>query len=89
VHLDAPPGIDQDPDPGAIQEADPLQVDDQLVAAAVNQVDHNGLELRAGGQVNLPADVDRGKVAVVLDGESKLHHRHRLLVLKRCVGSPS
>jgi hypothetical protein len=33
--------------------------------------------------------VDRGTVAVVLDGESKLHHRHRLLVLKRCVGSPS
>jgi hypothetical protein len=67
------------PDPGAVHEADPLQVEDQLVAATVNQVDHNGLELRAGGQVNLPADVDHGTVAVVPDGESKLHHRHRLL----------
>src|SRR4029453_18285704 len=89
VLLDAPLRIDQHPDPGAIQEADPLQVEDQLGAAAVNQVDHNGLEERAGGQVNLPADVDRGTVAVVPDGESKLHHRDRLPVMKRCVGSPS
>src|SRR4029453_1693307 len=43
----------------------------------------------AGGQVNLPADVDRGTVAVVPDGESKLHHRHRLPVLERCACSLS
>jgi hypothetical protein len=67
--LDAPPGIDQHPDPGAIQEADLLQVDDQLVEALVDQVDQDGLELRAGGQVDLPSDLDGRTVAVVLDLE--------------------
>jgi hypothetical protein len=88
VRLDAPPRIDQHPDPGAIQEADLRQVDDQLVAAAVDQLDHNGLELRAGGQVDLAADLDRGTVAVALDAEVELHHRYRFLVTKRCPGSP-
>jgi hypothetical protein len=89
VLLDAPPRIDQHPDPGAIQEADLLQVDDQLVEAAVNQFGQSGLELRAGGQVDLPTDLDYGTVAVATEREVELHHRHRFPLLRRCPDRPS
>ena len=87
--VDAAPCLDQHSDPGAIQEADLLQVEDQLVEAAVNQLGQNGLDLRAGGQVDLPDALDQGMVDVALDREVELHHRHRFLVMKRCANSPT
>jgi hypothetical protein len=87
VLSDAPPRSDQHPDPSAIQEADLLQVDGQLVKAAVNQLDQNSPELRAGGQVDLSTEPDQGAVLVVLDGESKLHHRHLVQAMMGCPDS--